>query len=606
MFRYFGFHWRPEAPTQAAIAQRLDESIHRADGWQLALSSRGLRVYTVGCRPGVNGTYSLPLGQGVIVGRLFRRGDEPNKAGDISLSENEGNRILRSDGRALIDDYWGRYIAVLRSDRHTTRLLRDPSGALPCYRSSIEGMDVFFSWLEDMIAFMPGVPTPRVDWDAITARLSLGHLGGQRTALHGVSQILPGQLTASDMTTTSPISLWSATKVAKASRDLEQDVAAAQLRQAVIDCTQAWASCYEAILLRLSGGVDSAILLGGLSLAGAATKVTCLNYHSPGANSDERCFARLAASRAGVELVERERNAAFRLDDVLAVSRTPTPESYIGRMGSGKIDVEVADAHGTPTMFTGAGGDQIFFQFRCTWPAADYLRAHGLGFGFVRASLDAARLGRVSLWHSMLRALIDARHRSSPLDGAGQYGTLNRREALEGARHLDRYVHPELLCASELPIGKFRQVQELINPFGYYDSYLCEAAPELVRPLLSQPLVELCLALPTWSLAQGGRGRALARRAFANDIPREIVTRQSKGGMDEHVATVLRRNLPLARSLLLEGRLVAQGLLDRTKVEKALAGRVSTSGECLSEIHDYIAIEAWLRRVEPSPQQVSN
>jgi asparagine synthase (glutamine-hydrolysing) len=162
-----------------------------------------------------------------------------------------------------------------------------------------------------------------------------------------------------------------------------------------------------------------------------------------------------------------------------------------------------------------------------------------------------------------------------------------------------------LLCASDLPIGKFRQVQELINPCSYYDPYLREAAPEAVSPLLSQPLVELCLALPTWSLTQGGRGRALARRAFAHDIPREIAMRQSKGGMDEHVATVLRRNLPLARSLLLDGQLVANGFLDRTKVEAALAGRLSTQGEYLGEIHDCIAIEAWLRQIAVSARPIT-
>ncbi len=140
-------------------------------------------------------------------------------------------------------------------------------------------------------------------------------------------------------------------------------------------------------------------------------------------------------------------------------------------------------------------------------------------------------------------------------------------------------------------------MQELINPFGYYDPYLREAAPELVSPLLSQPLVELCLRLPTWLLTQGGRGRALARRAFAHDIPREIATRQSKGGMEEHVALILDRNLSFARGLLLDGHLARQGFLDRKKVEAILANRLSDRGENLSEIHDCIAVEAWLQRM---------
>lgn len=602
MFRYFGFNWNPAQPAQVALAQRFDESIQRAEGWETALSSAGLRVYTIGSRSGVNGIYPLLFDQGVILGRLFRRQDTPSGSLDISLSASEGDRILKTDGRALIDDYWGRYTAVLRSTQQGTSVLRDPSGTLPCYLSNIEGVAVFFSWLEDLIAFTPNSPTPRVSWQSIAALLSLGHLGGRDTALEGISQILPGQLTSMDECGPLPVSLWSAVAIARKPIDEDPEVATAQLRQVVMECVSAWSSCYGEILLRLSGGVDSAILLGSLTAKASQTKITCLNYHSAGSDSDERSFARLAAAKAGVALIEKERDAGFRLDDILAVSRMPTPESYVGRMDASRIDAEVAAASQARAMFTGAGGDQLFFQLRCTWPAADYLSSHGFGRGFVRAALDAARLGRVSLWQSMRLALADRRHRTSPLEGIGRFFMLTHRETLDGLCHLDRYIHPDLRCASDLPIGKFHQVQHLINPFSYYDPYLRAAAPELVNPLLSQPLIEFCLALPTWVLTHGGRGRALARRAFARDLPREIVTRQSKGGMEEHIAAILHRNLPLARGLLLDGHLVRQGLLDRQKVEAALAGRLSALGGYPGEIHHHLATEAWLRQFAGSPR----
>jgi asparagine synthase (glutamine-hydrolysing) len=600
MFRYFGFHWNPEHPAQAVFAQRLEESVQHAQGWQPALSRPGLRVFTIGSCRGINGAYVLPRDQGIVLGHLFRRQDMPAASRDISLSASEGDQVLKTDGQALVDDYWGRYIAVVQSSHRGTCLLRDPSGTLPCYLANVEGVAVFFSWLEDLIAFTPNSPVPRVNWDAIAALTSLGHLGGRRTALEGVHQVLPGQLTPLGEGTASPMALWSAVAIARKPIEPEADIAAAQLRRAVMDCVNAWASCYESILLRLSGGVDSAILLGSLSARSTATRITCLNYHSAGSDSDERGFARLAARKAGVELIERERDAAFRLDNILAVSRTPTPAIYVGRMDTSRVDAELAAAHHARAMFTGGGGDQLFFQRRCTWPAADYLSVHGLGRGFVRASLDAARLGRVSLWQSMRRALADQGRRKVGADGIGQFLTLARHEAFDGMRHLDRYIHPDLPCATDLPIGKFHQVRDLIDPTGYYDPYLREAAPEVVDPLLSQPIIELCLALPTWLLSHGGRSRALARRAFAHDLPREIASRQSKGGMEEHVATILRSNLALARELLLDGCLVREGLLERKKVEAALAGRLCGLGTYLGEIHHYIAIEAWLRKFPES------
>jgi asparagine synthase (glutamine-hydrolysing) len=600
MFRYFGLSWDPAATTQAATAARIEESVRSIADWQPAFSAPGIRVFTLGHRPGVNGTHSLPPGKGVILGRLFsRRGRLPASA-EAGLDDREGERILRTRGKALVEDYWGRYVAVLRPDPGSTLLLRDPGGALPCYRHEIEGMTVFFSWLEDLIALTPA--TLRVDWDAIAARLALRQLGGRETAVAGVEQILPGQLTALGVCAPPPVSLWSAYAFAKRPIHQEPRIAAPRLRQLIVDCAQAWSSHQGSILLRLSGGVDSAILLGSLVAEPSTTKITCLNYHSPGSDSDERGYARLAATRAGVELVERERNSGFRLDDLLAAARMPTPENYLGRLGTGSVDAAVAEAHEARAMFTGGGGDQLFFQLRHTWPAADYLSINGFDFGFIRACLDAARLGRVSLLESIRQALANQRHRMEPMDGWDQFAKLTRREALESVLHPERYVHPDLLDAGDLPIGKYNQLLALVNPGGCYDPYLREAAPELVKPLLSQPIIESCLSAPTWLLTQGGRGRGLVRSAFAGDIPREIATRQSKGGMEDHVSAILRRNLPFAKSLLLDGHLVRRGLLDRDKLEAALTGRVSASGGYVSEIHECIAVEAWVQRVTAGPR----
>ncbi len=596
MFRYIGFDWNPAAPAQVARARRLDEAIGQAPDWQVAHAGPGLRVHVTGTRPGVNRIYPLGRDQGVVLGRLFRRRGQPDGFHDVGLSDGEADHLLRTGGQSLVDDYWGRYVAILRPRGQGTRLLRAPGGVLPCYRCDVDGVAVFFSWLEDLAAFAPDW-TPRVDWHAVAARLALGRLGGRETALQGVSQVLPGQLTALDGQATT---LWSAVDIARRQVIPDTEAAAAQLKQVTMDCVHAWTACYPKLLLRLSGGVDSAILLGNLASTPAPARITCLNYHSPGSDSDERGYARLAAARAGVELFERERVAGFRLEQILEGSCLPTPESYVGRMGTGQIDAEVARANEAQAVFTGLGGDQVFFQFRYTWPAADYLRTHGAGIGFLRAALDAARLGRTSLLHAIGRALADRRHRGA-LDAAMQSTLLACRDATPDNRALERHVHPDLLRAADLPIGKFRQVQELVSPFAYYDPFLREAAPERVHPLLSQPLVELCLTLPTWLLTQGGRGRALARRAFAHDMPREIATRQSKGGMEEHVASILERNLDFARGLLLDGHLVREGVLDRGLVQAALAGRLSAAGT-LSALHDAIAVEAWARLAMASPR----
>jgi len=598
MFRYIAFNWAPQAECQASRASELEATLSESSCWYRAFASNQLQVWVAGCSPGANQIYEMPSGRGVVLGRLFRRHEAPGvTTRDLVISIHEDAQVIESDGRTLVERFWGRWIAFLPSRTGEGRVLRDPSGALPCYRMESDGLTIVFSWLQDVLDLIRRPPPPP-NWDAIAATLVYRRLGARETALEGVTQILAGELAGMAAAGPTPRALWSAAEAARAPIELGLPEAARLLRETTTDCVRAWMSCYDDLVLRLSGGVDSAILLGCLFVEPPTANVCCLNYFSPGAESDERVYARLAASKAGCKLVERNRDSAFHLSELPAPGRTPVPGSYLGRMGSDRMDAEITRAEGAPVLFTGAGGDQLFQEVRSTWPAADYLQLHGPDLGFPRAVLDSARLGRVSFWRALRLAVRDRLARHDPLEGIGQYITLMPRDVVAGVLHQPgRFVHPGLLAASDLPIGKLFHLSALICPFDYYNPYGPETSPELVHPLMSQPLQELCLKLPTYVLTHGGRGRALARQAFADRLPPEIATRRSKGCTTDHVADVLQRSLNLARDLLLEGQLVRRGLLDRQRVEVALSGRPCADQTDVPETHSCIGVEAWLRQI---------
>ena len=597
MFRYVAIAWEREDPGEAAEALRVCRTLQARAGWEAPFQAPGLHVFTAGALPGVNTAYSLHASQGIVLGKLFRQGDlDLPVTGEVVLTAAESARIVRGGGEALTSEFWGRYVAFLRTAGGGVHVLRDPSGALPCYRLRQRGVWIVFSWMEDILAADIGLTLPRVNWDALAAQVLLGELAGHETALDGVAQVLPGEAHELGRDGEHARLLWNAADIARAPNDASPQRAANALRRTVRACTRAWAGCYDGILLRLSGGVDSSIVLGCLSNPDVPARVTCLNYHSAGADSDERGYARLAADQAGRALIERERDAGFRLERVLDVARTPTPGSYIGRIGTSRMDAELAAAYGATALFTGGGGDQLLFEFRRWWPAADYLRLRGIDTGFAAAMMDAARLGRLSVWKTTWLAFADRLRPADLLRDAGTHLTLLRPEAVPRADTLVRFTHPALRSVAGLPAGKLQHVRQLTFPSGYYDPYEREAAPELVNPLLSQPLLELCLRLPTYLLTHGGRGRGLARQAFADELPVEIASRRSKGGMEEHIKAVLLRNLDFARSVLLDGELARRGLLDRARLERALSGRPSALESHIGEFHVYIGIEAWLAR----------
>ena len=594
MFRYIGIAWDDARPTSSATARRLCLDWQARPGWDTVLGRAGLQVFTTGTRPGINGAYPLQGDRGVVLGKLFRRCDLGSPtAANVVLTRNEAEHVLESGGRALVHDFWGRHVTFFETPSGSTCVLRDPSGTLPCFLIRHQGVAVVFSWLEDALELLAQVWHPRVNWDALETQLLLGALGGRETALEGVSQILPGEVVG--LGSGGSTLLWSAVDVARSPTAHGATEAAHLLHETVRSCTQSWASCYGTILLRLSGGVDSSILLSCLAPGNTQADVICVNYHSPGSDSDERHYARLAAARIGRDLIERQRDPGFHLDRVLKIARTPSPVIYIGWMNA-RTDARLASAHAAAALFTGAGGDQLFFEFPRWWPAADYLQLRGLDAGFASAAMDAARLGRVSVWRAIALAIAERIRPGVETMQPWGHNALLAPGAWRRTTKRARFVHPALLGATGLPIGKRMQTAAVMHPLGYYDPFEQASAPELVNPLFSQPLVELCLGLPTYLLTQGGRGRALARRAFARDLPPQIATRRSKGGMEEHITGILLANLDFARGMLLEGELARRGLIDRARIEELLSGRPTALAGPISQIHALIGVEAWLTR----------
>lgn len=595
MFRYLGLAWDNTRPTSALGAGHLALRAQARPDWDTALRRPGLAVFTTGSRPGVNSALALPGDRGTVLGRLFRRNDLHTTGACAGLlTHSEARHILDSDGVSLVNDFWGRYVAFLPAPGGGTCVLRDPSGTLPCFLIRHEGVSIVFSWLEDALDLLSPRALPRVHGPSLETLLLQGAPGGRETGLEGVEQILPGEIRQLGDELGASL-LWNALQIARSPTQHSVAEAATLLRDTVRACTRAWASCYDRLLLRLSGGIDSSILLACLTPGLTPTDVLCVNYHSPGSDSDERPYARLAAQRAGRDLIERQRDPDFQLEQVLHIARMPAPVPYLGWMNA-KSDARLAAAHGASAMFTGAGGDPLFFEFHRWWPAADYLSQRGLDRGFANAAMDAARLGKVSVWRVLAHALAEAvwpnpraRALMKPPDFLSQ--DLRHHHATHEG-FLQRAGHR----ATALPIGKHMQALALTHPIGYYDPFEQAAAPEGVSPLLSQPLVELSLRLPSYLLTHGGHGRALARRAFAADLPPQIATRRSKGGMEEHITQVLLAHLDTARSLLLDGELVRRGLLDRARLELLLSGRPTTLVGPVSQIHALIAIEAWLSR----------
>jgi asparagine synthase (glutamine-hydrolysing) len=131
-----------------------------------------------------------------------------------------------------------------------------------------------------------------------------------------------------------------------------------------------------------------------------------------------------------------------------------------------------------------------------------------------------------------------------------------------------------------------------------------ERAPQH-HPLLSQPLMEVCLQIPTYLLLRGGRERALARQAFADRVPAQILRRRDKGSIVSHATEMLRQSETFVRELLLDGALAGAGVIVRKELEPYIVQGQPFREEHLLPLLACIAAEVWARTSSHSAAAVA-
>lgn len=595
MYRYIALHWQPSDRSASEYSQRLVEGLNPAI-WSLVYREDGLLIAHTGDRSNQMQSYHFASSKGVVLGKLFRRTEHGGLNCPRDFDESETSDIVATRGRSLIHNFWGRYAAFIRIGPDDLCVIADPTGSLPCYYADRNGIRIFASRAEDMIPL--GVDTSQIDWEGIAEHLVLRSIGGGLTGFSEVQEVSPGH--ACSVGARQGMELyWNPDAISDGEPIEDGAKAVAELRATVLGCVSAWASGYGRVLHRLSGGLDSSLVLHCLSVANRRPDITCVNFYTATRDGDERGLARLAARNAGCELVERDiLPGQLDLTKLLAIQPSAKPSNLLYFLHQGRLEAELAAQFDAEASFTGAGGDGIFYQGRSEVPPLDYVHSHGFGLHFLKVAWEAARLQRTSIWSVLRNSVRSAAATQCWNPYAAYFSSLDLIDPDVMQQCADRKEQELSRRAStNLPGGKRDHIAMMMSSPLYYDPSGYPDYPEPVYPLISQPLVELCLRIPTYILTQGGIDRGLVRNAFLNDLPHAIVAREGKGGLDAYMREVLGSNLSWIREILLDGVLAGRGLLNRVELEKRLHRCRSDIFDADLQLLDHLCTEAWLRCV---------
>ncbi|MGA0599298.1 asparagine synthase-related protein [Caulobacter sp. KR2-114] len=578
MTRYLVLAWPPAA---AASALHLKAGLAADARLHLVVNRPAFAVYLDRDTP--LPCVQLPGQAGVVIGSAF---DKQAALGGRGQAAELGRAHAGSPievARNLIAQCWGAYVAILPDREGGANVFRDPLGALECLTWTRDGVSVAASQLDPA---GPCAPTGlEIDWTALAGLLRQKNLSSVTVPLKGVRGVDPGALLCSDGR---QLRLWRPGDFASV-KALRPDVRPVQLAAAVDGSVAAWAEGRTRVLCEVSGGLDSAIVLAALTKARAPV-IGAINHYWPQPEADERVFARAVAEQAGLVLTERAHGLLSLDAETLAKVACSARPSFSA--ADPAYDADMAErlaAGGADALFTGQGGDAVFFQMAGAALAGDLLR----GLGISRTSPVAwARLAR--RMRSPVSTLVVEALRTwrQPVPLHPGVSFLSDRAASAGPSG-DR--HPWLQGLGGVSPAKQLQIQALTNNQSMFGDSLRARGGRLLQPLMSQPVVEVCLSIPAPMLAIGPLDRPFARAAYGDRLPTAVRERRWKGDLSVFFARSMAENIPFLRDYLMDGLLAAEGLIDRSRLEPILHRDHLIWFDHSGELTIAVLLEAWTR-----------
>lgn len=565
---------RGRDPAASALSQHLRNLAH----------SNGLTVTDLSpcvwlAVGGPRAPSTLAVGPWRLIGDVFNR-----MSPDLPTTRDDDPYAYE---RKLLARFWGRFIGVRCSgDGPASHLLRDPSGALPCITWTQHGLTLAAStmpqWLIQHLR-----PPWRINFQRLAATLQDPLSAPGDLPLDGPLEVFPG--TVQPLSSDSPaVEVWRPSDLVLRGRrrGIDREGAVALLRSSVDETVHGLVSIAPSLAAEVSGGLDSSIVASSLVQRDRDRVKLWLNAQGPTPESDERFWVKALADRLGIT------PHSVPLADGLITEAALERISGDVRPGVNALDVHhdldwarrLTEA-GCSAVMTGKGGDSVLVP-----STPDVFTDLWMAKGF-RALLspDVPRLAastEVSVW-TLYRSA--RRHDIAP-------GPLPRRDpALLAAAIGERAAHPWLEDRAALGPAKTLQIAGVIDNMTRHAPSLQSEAVEVLHPLCSLPVIEACLAIPAPLMTLGGRDRGLARHAFADRLPAAIIHRPSKGDLTWLYGRRILQSLDVLRPWLLDGRLAAEGILDRAAVDARLTRESLIWRGPYAEIMVAAAFEGWVR-----------
>jgi asparagine synthase (glutamine-hydrolysing) len=513
--------------------------------------------------------------------------------------------LYEDKGGALVDDLAGMFgFAIWDQERQELLLARDRLGIKPMYYAVTPRGLVFGSELKSLLCH-PDVRRT-VSPEALSYYLSFGTTPPDQSILEGVRKLPAAHLLRYRRGELTLRRYWD---LPLEERAIDERDAVAEVRGLVREAVRSHLIADVPVGAFLSGGVDSASVVGTMVELGVRPKTFSIGFEE--ADFNELDYARAIARRFGTdhhELVVRPdawelaEKLTWFLDEPFAdVSAIPT--YLVSKLAAAQVKV----------VLSGDGGDEVFAGYeRYAWTLAEERRFGWLP-GPARSALTALAAalpdrapGKRYLRHIALPAHARYVDGSSTFPGPYKERLIGRALAADLGRKRRDLTEPFrdraalLDCApgdltkrllysdtmTYLPLDILTKVDRMTM------AHSLEARP----PLLDHTLVERVFTMPSaLKLTAGGTQKHVVKRAVADLLPPEILSRPKRGFAVPIVKWFRNELREPVRALLSDKRFRERGWLEPAAVDALVAEHVSGRRDHSRSMWSLMTLELWAR-----------
>ena len=539
--------------------------------------------------------------------------------------EAQGHRFrTRSDTEALLHGYetWGQQVverlrgmfafALWDAPRKTLLLARDRLGKKPLYYWYHQGRFLFASEIKALLQH-PAV-SRGLDWEALHHFLAFGYTPADRSIFASIAKLPPAHIATLRHGALAVHQYWSLPPgPSTTGPSVPPEEAAARVRHELREAVRLRLESDVPLGVFLSGGIDSSAVVACMREVTSQRIATFSVGFAPEVSSfDERPYARRVAQRFDTD--HHEELLEPKVVDTLPAIVRHFDEPFADSSAIPTFAVAQATARHVKVALSGIGGDEAFAGYPrylglrlsqhytrlprwirsplATWtpriiPDSDVSRNLG---DWARRFVQGADVPLPDRYIGWTRFFSDAdlRQLATPAlqawwraDPAARqrvaFASLGPGDPVDGAVRVDlaTYLSDDLLVMAD----RMSMAHSL----------------ELRAPFCDHRVVEASLGIPASIKLPGLRLKGLLKRAFADVLPREVLSRRKQGFMIP-LGRWLRTDLrDIMEDLLAPERIEVRGLFAPGAVDRLMREHLSAARSHSDRLWTLMMAELWIR-----------